>query len=87
MDFTTEREGTQCMKVLGIFGPAPIEVTLAGIMLKILRSDKLKARCGLGEGTFIKPKEVNKQSITRNEILKSHDEYVAKQGRVDLRGT
>ena len=86
MDLSTEQEESQSTKVVGIFGPAAIEAILAGKMLKILRSKKLRARCGLGEEKFIKAVEFHKRSITRNEILISHEKYVKSQGRVDLSG-
>ena len=50
MDLSTEREDSQSAKVVGNFGPAMIEATLAGKMLKIMHSEKLRVRCGLGEG-------------------------------------
>ena len=87
MDFATERGGPQSTKVLGIYGTAEVEATLAGKMLKILHSEKLRVKCGLGEGKYIKAVEFHKQSTTRNEILSSHEKYVTTQGRVDLSGT
>ena len=86
MILSTKQEESQSTTVVGIFGPAAIEAILAGKMLKILRSEKLRARCRLGEGKCIKAVEFNKRSITRNEILISHKKYVTSQGRVDLSG-
>ena len=76
MDFATEREGPQSTRVLDIYGTAEVNATLAGRMLKILHSHKLRVRCGLGEGKYIKAVEFHKRSSTRNEILKSHEKYV-----------